>query len=204
MKVYLATQQSLWPAQYCSVQHLCNHTPLFFLTGSYPKHTCTGTLVPCTLELHLRAQTIFGQWEVVRDQRCRKPSYHKRWSFHYHVMAKASELVPCSLQCTSPLEFNAIFRDGFSLWHELTAGSKIRDSVPAKFKHVTNIVICPLLCCDTSRYVPALKFPKSWLRTLGYRPKIHHSFFSHKWVTRFKYLSFVSYAPIYSCIQLYT
>ena len=37
--------------------------------------------------------------------------------------------------------------------------------------------------------MPALKFPKSWLRTLGYRPKIHHFFFSHKWGTRFKYLS---------------
>ena len=38
-----------------------------------------------------------------------------------------------SLQFTSPLEFNAIFRDGFTLRHELTAGSKIRDPVPAKF-----------------------------------------------------------------------
>ena len=32
--------------------------------------------------------------------------------------------------------------------HELIAGSKIRDPVPAKFKHVTNIVTCSLLCCD--------------------------------------------------------
>ena len=31
-------------------------------------------------------------------------------------------------------------------------GSKIRDPVPAKFKHVTNIKTCT--------YVPALKFPK--------------------------------------------
>ena len=66
-----------------------------------------------------------------------------------------------SLQFTSPLEFNAIFREGFPLRHELTAGSKIRDPVPAKFKHVTNIVICTLLCCDYVTYVPALKFPKS-------------------------------------------
>ena len=85
-----------------------------------------------------------------------------------------------SLQFTSPLEFNAIFRDGFTLRHELTAGSKIRDPVPAKFKHVMNIVICTLLCCDYVTCVLALKFPKSWLRTLGYRQKIHHFFFSHK------------------------
>ena len=65
-----------------------------------------------------------------------------------------------SLQFTSPLEFNVIFRDGFTLRHELTAGSEIRDPVPAKFKHVTNIVTCMLLCCDYVTYVPALKFPK--------------------------------------------
>ena len=39
-----------------------------------------------------------------------------------------------SLQFTSPLEINAIFRDGFTLRHELNAGSEIRDPVPAKFK----------------------------------------------------------------------
>ena len=46
-------------------------------------------------------------------------------------VTKASELVPCS----SPLEFNAIFRDSFPLRLDLTAGSKIRDPVTAKFKH---------------------------------------------------------------------
>ena len=40
-----------------------------------------------------------------------------------------------SLQFTSPLEFNAIFRDGFPLRLDLTAGSKIRDPLTAKFKH---------------------------------------------------------------------
>ena len=40
-----------------------------------------------------------------------------------------------SLHFTSPLEFNAIFRDGFSPRLDLTAGSKIRDPVTAKFKH---------------------------------------------------------------------
>ena len=108
-----------------------------------------------------------------------------------------------SLQFTSPLEFNAIFRDGFTLRHELTAGSKIRDPVQAKFKHVTNIVICPLLCCDYVTYVPALKFPKSWLWTPGYRQKIHHFFFSHKWGTRFKYLSkLCPYILMYSAFHI--
>ena len=111
-----------------------------------------------------------------------------------------------SLQFTSPLEFNAIFRDGFTLRHELTAGSKIRDPVPAKDKHVTNIVICTLLCCDYVTYVmyvPALKFPKIRLQTLGYRPKIHHFFFSHKWGTRFKYLSkLCPYILMYSALHI--
>ena len=73
----------------------------------------------------------------------------------------AQGLRASSLQFTFPLEFNAIFRDCFTLRHELTAGSKNRDPVPAKFKHVTNIVICPLLRCDYITYVPALKYPKS-------------------------------------------
>ena len=40
-----------------------------------------------------------------------------------------------SLQFTSPLEFNAIFRDGFPLRLDLNGWSKIRDPVTAKFKH---------------------------------------------------------------------
>ena len=40
-----------------------------------------------------------------------------------------------SLQFTSPLEFNAIFRDGFPLRVNLSGWSKIRDPVTAKFKH---------------------------------------------------------------------
>ena len=61
-----------------------------------------------------------------------------------------------SLQFTSPLEFNAIFRDGFPLRLELNGWSKIRNPVTAKFKHVTVIVTCTLLCCDDVTYVPAL------------------------------------------------
>ena len=49
----------------------------------------------------------------------------------------------------------------------------------------------------------AVKCPKSWLRTLGYRPKIHHFFFSHKWDTRFKYLSNVCpYILMYSALHI--
>ena len=40
-----------------------------------------------------------------------------------------------SLQFTSPLEFNTIFRDGFPLRVDLNGWSKIRDPVTAKFKH---------------------------------------------------------------------
>ena len=120
-----------------------------------------------------------------------------------YISTNVQGLRASSLQFTSQLEFNAIFRDGFTLRHELTAGSKIRDPVPAKFKHVTNIVICPLLCCDYVTYVPALKFPKSWLWTLGYRPKIHHFFFSHKWGTCFKYLSkLCPYILMYSALHI--
>ena len=51
--------------------------------------------------------------------------------------------------------------------------------------------------------MPAPKFPKSWLRTLGYRPKIHHFFFSHKWDTRFKYLSkLCPYILMYSALHI--
>ena len=51
--------------------------------------------------------------------------------------------------------------------------------------------------------MPALKFPKSWLRTLGYRQKIHHYFFSHKWGTRFKYLSkLCPYILMYSALHI--
>ena len=51
--------------------------------------------------------------------------------------------------------------------------------------------------------MPALKFPKNWLRTLGYRQKIHHFFFSHKWGTRFRYLSkLCPYILMYSALHI--
>ena len=50
-------------------------------------------------------------------------------------LANTQGLRASSLQFTSPLEFNAIFRDGFPLRVNLNGWSKIRDPVMAKFKH---------------------------------------------------------------------
>ena len=47
----------------------------------------------------------------------------------------AQGLQASSLQFTSPLEFNAIYRDGFPLRIDLNGWNKIRDPVTAKFKH---------------------------------------------------------------------
>ena len=48
-----------------------------------------------------------------------------------------------------------------------------------------------------------VKFPKSWLWTLGCRQKIHHFFFSHTWGTRFKYLlQLCPYILMYSAIHI--
>ena len=55
------------------------------------------------------------------------------------------------------------FRDRITLRLELSGGSKIRDPVPAKFKHVTNIVTCTFCSVViTSRTVCAgtVKFKK--------------------------------------------
>ena len=55
----------------------------------------------------------------------------------------------------------------------------------------------------TSRTCRHWNFQKAWLRTLGYRPKIHHFFFSHKWGTRFKYLSkLCPYILMYSALHI--
>ena len=107
-----------------------------------------------------------------------------------------------SLQFTSPLEFNAIFRDGFTLRYELTAGSEIRDPVPAKFKHVTDIVTCTCTML--------------WLRHVRAGTEISIKLTSNPRLSATKYTTFsfptngalasnicLSYAPTYSCIQLY-
>ena len=108
-----------------------------------------------------------------------------------------------SLQFTSPLEFNAIFRDGFTLRHELTAGSEIRDPVPAKFKHVTNIVTCTCTMLWLRHVRAGTEISKKLTSNLGYRQKIHHFFFSYKWGTRFKYFSkLCPYILMYSALHI--
>ena len=82
-----------------------------------------------------------------------KPYKCSHCSKTFSTSSETQGLRASSLQFTSPLEFNAIFCDGFTLRHELTAGSKIRDPVTAKFKHVTVIVTCTLLCCDDVTYM---------------------------------------------------
>ena len=78
------------------------------------------------------------------------PNTNKMGTGSYQGLRASSQLF------TSPLEFNATFRDRTTLRLELNGGSKIRDPVPAKFKHVTKIVTCTLLCCNYVTYVPAL------------------------------------------------
>ena len=78
------------------------------------------------------------------------------YRYFYFLDCAVQGLRASSLKFTSPLKFNAIFRDGITLQLELNGGSKIRDPVPAKLKHVTNIVTCTLLSCDYVTYVPAL------------------------------------------------
>ena len=48
-----------------------------------------------------------------------------------------------------------------------------------------------------------VKFPKSWLWTLGCREKIHHFFFFHTWGTCFKYLpKLCPYILMYSALHI--
>ena len=65
-------------------------------------------------------------WCVLRIEKKKK----KKNTLSYNQGLRAS-----SLQFTSPLEFNAIFRYGFPLRVDLNGWSKIRDPVTAKFKH---------------------------------------------------------------------
>ena len=59
------------------------------------------------------------------------------WSFQTSWKGYTPQgLRASSLQFTFPLEFNAIFRDGFPLRVDLNGWSKIRNPVTAKFKHV--------------------------------------------------------------------
>ena len=107
------------------------------------------------------------------------------------------------LRATSPLEFNAIFRDGFPLRLELNGWSKIRDPVTVKFKHVTVIVTCTLLRCDDVTYVPALwNFQKADLKPYPYGKK--YTTFSFPIHGALASNICLGDAPTCSCIQLYT
>ena len=108
-----------------------------------------------------------------------------------------------SLQFTSPLEFNAIFRDGFPLRLDLNGWSKILDPVTAKFKHLTVIVTCSLLRCDDVTYVPALwNFQKADLKPYPYGKK--YTTFSFPIQGALASNICLRDAPTCSCIQLYT
>ena len=106
-----------------------------------------------------------------------------------------------SRQFTSPLEFNAIFRDGFPLRLKLNGWSKIRDPVTVKFKH--GIVTWTSLCYDDVTYVPVLwNFQKADLEPYPYGKKYTiFSFPIHGTLASDIYLRD---APTFSCIQLYT
>ena len=65
-----------------------------------------------------------------------KTSRNNNISNQLAISTCAQGLRASSLQFTSPLEFNAIFRDGFPLRVNLNGWSKIRNPVTAKFKHV--------------------------------------------------------------------
>ena len=108
-----------------------------------------------------------------------------------------------SLQFTSPLEFNAIFRDGFPLRLDRNGWSKIRDPVTAKLKHLTVIVTCTLLRCDDVTYVTALwNFQKADLKPYPYGKK--YTTFSFPIHGTLASNICLRDAPTCSCIQLYT
>ena len=122
-------------------------------------------------------------------------------SNHWKLINDLQGLRASSLQFTSPLEFNTIFRDGFTLRLELNGGSKIRDPVTAKFKHVTVLVTCTLLCCDDVTYMPALSnFQKADLEPYPYGKK--YTTFSFPIHGALASNICLRDAPTCSCIQL--
>ena len=125
-------------------------------------------------------------WEVRRG-----------WTPMYHVLTKASELVPCSLL---PHWNSMRFFATGSLYD---SGSKIR---PCTGEVQTRHEYCNLYVTMLwLRHVRAgtVKFPESWLWTLLLRQKIHHFFFSQTRATRFKYLPEVCPCMLkYSALQV--
>ena len=123
--------------------------------------------------------------------------------YHACTIWQNQGLRASSLQFTSPLEFNAIFHDGFTQRLKLNRWSKIYDPVTAKFKHVTVIVTCTLLCCDDVTYVPVLwNFQKADLEPYPYSKK--YTTFSFPVHGTLASNICLRDAPTCSCIQLYT
>ena len=63
------------------------------------------------------------------------PAFFGKKLVDYVILVQCQGLRASSLQFTSPLEFNAIFRYGFPLRVDLNGWSKIRVPVTAKLKH---------------------------------------------------------------------
>ena len=102
------------------------------------------------------------------------------------------------------MEFNAIFHDGFTLRHELTAGSEICDPVPAKFKHVTNIVTCTCTMLWLRHVRASTEISKKLTSNPRLSAKNTPTFsFPTKWGTHFKYLSkLCPYILMYSALHI--
>ena len=108
-----------------------------------------------------------------------------------------------SLQFTSPLEFNAIFRDGFPLRVDLNGWSKIRNPVTAKFKHVRLLQLVCYYVVMTSRTCRRCEISKKPTWNPALTEKIHHFFFSHTWATRFRYMpEGCPYMLMYSALHI--
>ena len=108
-----------------------------------------------------------------------------------------------SLQFTFPLEFNAIFGDGFPLRLDLNGWSKIRDPVTAKFKHLTVIVTLRYYVVMTSRTCRRCEISKKAdLKPYPYGKK--YTTFSFPIHGALASNICLRDAPTCSCIQLYT
>ena len=92
---------------------------------------------------------------------------------------------------------------GITLQHELTAGSNSRPCTgKVQTRHKNCNLYVTMWWLDHIRSA-IVKFPKSWLWTLGCRQKIHRFFFSHTWGTCFKYLlKLCPYVLIYLALHI--
>ena len=118
---------------------------------------------------------------------------------------KASELVPSSLfPDWNSMWFSWGISLHFCIIHCLLREKRFTTLLPAEFKHVTNIVICTLPCCDWFTLVPALRnFKKADFESYYASKILHHFFFSQTWGPRLKYLPLGStYMLMYSALHI--